>query len=139
LNKGLKTKNVSKAYIFFRESDLSKEFSACTLHHLAKIGNKHFVKTKPDICWQLPFRRSWRSRNIGDKEYGVIVIGRYAREAWGEGGADTNWCCSSKGEARNGAEPVHASHKTELTKLTNKSAREQLVKLCQVRIQEQKK
>jgi len=98
LNKGLKTKNVSKAYIFFRESDFSKEFFACTLHHLAKIGGKQFVATKPDICWQLPFRRSWRSRNIGEKECGVIVIGRYAREAWGEGGADTNWCCSSKGE-----------------------------------------
>jgi len=138
LNKGLKTKNVSKACIFFRESDLGKEFFACTLHHLAKIRGKHFVKTKPDSCWQFPFRRSWGSRNIGDKEYGVIVIGEYVREAWGEGGADTNGCCSSNGEARNGAEPVHASVKTELTKLTNKSACEQLVKSYQVRIQEQK-
>jgi len=86
----------------------------------------------------LSFRRSWESRNIGDKEYAVIVIGEYAREAWGEGRADTNWCCSSKGEARNGAEPVHASHKTELTKLLSKPSYEKLVESCQVRIQEQK-
>jgi len=74
---------------------------------------------------------------LATKNYGVIVIGEYIREFWGEGGADTNWCCSSNGEARNDAEPVHASDKIELTKLTNKSADEQLVKSCQVRIQEQ--
>jgi hypothetical protein len=28
-----------------------------------------------------------------------------------------DWYCSSNSEARNGAEPVYASHKTELIKL----------------------
>ena len=68
----------------------------------------------------------------------MLVIGEHAREAWDEGGADTNWCCSSNGEARNGAGPVHASHETELTKLLSKPSYEKLAELCQVRIQEQK-
>ena len=68
----------------------------------------------------------------------MIVIGEYTREAWGEGGADMDWYCSSNSEAHNGAEPVYLSHKTELIKLMNESAYEKLTELCKVRIEAQK-
>jgi hypothetical protein len=31
----------------------------CALHGLALRTGRHFVETKPDVCWQLPLRRSY--------------------------------------------------------------------------------
>ena len=138
LDKDRKTKKINKTCIFFNESDFNNKYFGCALHHLALAEDKHFVDTKPDICWQLPLRRSWESRSTGDKKYDVIVIGEYTREAWGEGGADMDWYCSSNSEAHNGAEPVYLSHKTELIKLMNESAYKKLTELCKVRIEAQK-
>ena len=57
----------------------------CVLHHLAQKENRHFVDTKPDVCWQLPLRRSFETREIGEREYSITVIGEYERLAWGNG------------------------------------------------------
>ena len=134
LDNDRKTKKVNKTCIFFNESDFSKEFFGCALHHLAIKEGLHFIDTKPDICWQLPIRRSWETRIVGDNKYEVVVIGEYTREAWGEGGADMDWYCSSNTEAHNGAEPVYISNKTELITMMNKNAYEVLAKLCEARM-----
>ncbi len=129
-----KTKKVNKACIFFNQKDFDNKYFGCALHHLAVKENKHFIETKPDICWQLPMRRSWEKREIGDTTYQVTVIGEYTREAWGEGGADMDWYCTSNTEAHNGAKPVYISNKTELIALMNPLAYEVLAKLCDDRM-----
>jgi hypothetical protein len=131
LDKDRKTRKVNKTCIFFNES---KEFFGCALHHLALKENKHFIETKPDICWQLPLRRSWEVRDVGDTKYEIVVIGEYTREAWGEGGADMVWYCSSNTEAHNGAQPVYVSNKAELTAMMNEKAYAILADLCDTRM-----
>jgi hypothetical protein len=130
-----KTKKVNKTCIFFNEADFSKEYFGCALHHLAVKEDSHFIDTKPDICWQLPLRRSWEIREVGDKKYEIVVIGEYTREAWGEGGADMDWYCSSSTEAHTGTQPVYISNKTELIAMMNKNSYEILAKLCDARME----
>ena len=134
LDNDRKTKKINKTCIFFNEAEFSKEYFGCALHHLAIKEDKHFIETKPDICWQLPIRRSWESRSVGDDKYEVIVIGEYTRQAWGDGGADMDWYCSSNTQAHDGAEPVYLSNKQELIKLMNLPAYEKLAELCSARI-----
>jgi hypothetical protein len=134
LDKDRKTKKLNETCIFFNEAKFSKEYFGCALHHLAIEEDKHFIETKPDICWQLPLRRSWEKREVGDKNYDIVVIGEYTREAWGEGGADMDWYCSSNTEAHAGAEPVYLSNKTELIAMMNPKAYEVLASLCDLRM-----
>jgi hypothetical protein len=106
----------------------------CVLHHLAVKDQVHFVETKPDICWQLPLRRSWETREIGDDEITVVVIGEYTRNAWGEGGADFDWYCTSNSEAHVGREPVYKSSKVELLTMMGPKGYAELEKLCDSRM-----
>ena len=131
LDNDRKTKKVNKTCIFFNDSDT---YFGCALHHLAEKEKVHFADTKPDICWQLPLRRSWETRDTGDKKIEVTVIGEYTRDAWGEGGADLDWYCTSNSEAHNAATPVYLSHKIELIKMMNPRAYEILKEHCDIRI-----
>ena len=117
LDKDRKTKKVNGSCIFFNNSNFDKEHFGCALHHLADKEGIHYVETKPDICWQLPLRRSWEVREVGDQSVEVVVIGEYTREAWGEGGADFDWYCSANSDAHNAKNPVYVTHKEELTRM----------------------
>ena len=45
---------------------------------LALAEGVSFIETKPEVCWQLPVRRSYEHRNVEDgTEYLVIVIGEF--------------------------------------------------------------
>ena len=96
--------------------------------------NKHFVDTKPDVCWQLPLRRSFETRHVGEREYSIIVIGEYERLAWGDGGDDFDWYCTSNTDAHVGKEPVYISNKYELQKLMGEGPYAQLAHLCDARM-----
>ncbi len=133
-DKDRKIKKVNETCIFFNEKEFTDKFFGCALHHLALKEGKHFVETKPDICWQLPLRRSWEKREVGDAHYDVIVIGEYTREAWGEGGEDLDWYCSSNTEAHTGAKPVYISNKVELVAMMNQKAYDHLAALCDARM-----
>ncbi len=42
------------------------------------------VQTKPDVCWQLPLRRTYRSvRRPDETSYTEVTIGEYGRAGWG--------------------------------------------------------
>jgi hypothetical protein len=120
LDKERKTRKVKKTCIFFNEKSFSEEYFGCALHHLANREEVHYLETKPDICWQLPLRRSWETREIGDNKYSVVVIGEYTREAWGAGGADLDWYCTSNTEAHTATNPVYITNKSELIALKAK-------------------
>jgi hypothetical protein len=138
LDKDRKTKKIKNSCIFLNRTDYKAPgftgSPGCVLHHLAEKEGVHVVETKPDICWQLPLRRSWETREVGDSSITVVVIGEYERSAWGEGGADFDWYCTSNSEAHTGKLPVYKSSKVELLTMMGKSGYEELAKLCDSRM-----
>ena len=75
----------------------------CALHGYALRNGHHFVETKPNVCWQLPIRRTFREIDRGDKtSYTEVTITEYDRRGWGEGGHDLDWYCSGNTEAHGG-------------------------------------
>ena len=103
----------------------------CALHALALREGVHFVETKPDVCWQLPIRRTFRDVERADgTSYQEISIGEYERSGWGPGGHDLDWYCSGNTEAHIGVEAVFESSKVELQTLMGPKAYDVLAELC---------
>ena len=139
LDKDRKTRKVEDSCIFLNRKGYSAPgvtgSFGCVLHHLAEKEGVHFVETKPDVCWQLPIRRSFEQREFGDQEITVNVIGEYERLAWGDGGEDFDWYCTSNTEAHVGREPVYLSNSVELIALMGKAAYDVLKEHCDNRIE----
>ncbi len=103
--------------------------AGCALHGLALKHDVHFVKTKPDVCWQLPIRRTYRTVELpDDTSYLEISIAEYDRRGWGAGGHDLDWYCSGNTEAHVGVEPVYVSNEHELVELIGRPAYDELVR-----------
>ena len=134
-----KTRTIDGACIFLNRPDYSAPgytgSFGCVLHHLAEKEDRHFVETKPDVCWQLPLRRSFETREVGEREYSVTVIGEYERLAWGDGGEDFDWYCTSNTDAHVGSEPVYISNKAELEALMGLDAYKVLASYCDKRME----
>lgn len=125
-----KTRVVDGACIFHNSRDFPGGYG-CALHHLAAREGVSFVETKPDVCWQLPMRRSYEKIEYDDgKERDVIVVGEFDRRAWGEGGHDLDWYCSGNTDAHIGSQPVYISNRDELVALLGEPAYEVLAGLC---------
>jgi hypothetical protein len=83
----------------------------------------------------LPLRRSFETREVGEREYSITVIGEYERLAWGDGGDDFDWYCTSNTDAHVGSEPVYISNRTELQALMGEAAYAVLAEHCDKRVQ----
>jgi hypothetical protein len=139
LDKDRKTRMVDASCIFLNRKGYSApgftgDFG-CVLHHLAQKEGVHFVETKPDVCWQLPIRRSFETREFGERDIHITVIGEYERLAWGDGGADFNWYCTGNTEAHNGSEPVYITNRMELIAMMGEEAYEILARHCENRLE----
>ena len=109
--------------------------SGCALHALALRTGVHFVHTKPDVCWQLPIRRTYRTvERPDDTSYLEISIGEYERSGWGPGGHDLDWYCSSNTEAHVGVDPVFVSSEEELVELMGRPAYDELARHCEAHL-----
>lgn len=130
-----KTRVVEGACIFLNRPDFDGD-KGCVLHHLAASEGVSFVETKPDVCWQLPIRRTFEKVDYPDgTEHTVVVITEYDRRGWGEGGHDLDWYCSGNTEAHVGQDPVFISSRDELIALVGKLAYDELVVHCEARVQ----
>jgi hypothetical protein len=128
-----KTRVVDGACIFANDADFPAG-SGCALHHLAMAKGISHVETKPDVCWQLPLRRTYEDFELPDgTEQLVIVIGEYDRRGWGEGGHDFDWYCTGNTEAHVADEPLYLSSKDELIALMGAEGYAELVRHCEVR------
>ena len=128
-----KTRVVRGACIFHNDADFPGGYG-CALHHLAIREGVSFIETKPEVCWQLPVRRSYERRSYEDgTEHLVVVIGEYRRRDWGAGGHDFPWYCSSNSDAHIGTAPVYESNRDELVALIGPSAYDELARLCRAR------
>ncbi|MGZ4428960.1 MAG: hypothetical protein ACXVXC_08790 [Nocardioidaceae bacterium] len=107
----------------------------CALHGLALRQGQHPLETKPDVCWQLPIRRTFRDVELPDgTAYTEVSIGEYDRRGWGPGGHDLDWYCSGNTEAHVAQEPVYVSNGPELVELMGRKAYDELVEHCEAHI-----
>lgn len=127
---GRKTRVVDGACIFLNRPG-SAAGSGCALHKLALDEGRPITETKPDVCWQLPIRRQYRTvTRTDDTTYTEVSIGEYGRDGWGPGGHDLDWYCTSNTEAHVGREPVYRSCRDELVALMGGPAYDLLVACC---------
>lgn len=127
---GRKTRVVDGACIFLNRPGFPAG-EGCALHLLALEQGRSFVQTKPDVCWQLPLRRQFRTVTRGDHTtYTEVTLGEYVREGWGPGGHDLDWYCTSNTEAHIGTRPVYESNRDELVELMGANAYAVLARLC---------
>jgi hypothetical protein len=125
-----KTRVVDGACIFLNDKGFPGG-AGCALHHLAAASGVDHVQTKPDVCWQLPIRRTYRTVERPDgSSYLEVTIAEYDRRGWGEGGHDLDWYCSSNTEAHIGTVPVYVSLEAELRELVGNAAYEALRAHC---------
>src|SRR5690606_29102702 len=71
-----------QACVFHNRADFSPGVGAggagCALHGLALAQGRHPLETKPDVCWQLPIRRSYRAVERPDgTSYTEVSIAEY--------------------------------------------------------------
>lgn len=112
--------------------------AGCSLHILALREGREPLETKPDVCWQLPVRRTydWIERP-DDSQILQVSIGEYDRRGWGPGGHDLHWWCTSATSAHGAGDPVYVSYRPELIELMGKAGYERLVELCEARLASQ--
>ncbi len=129
-----RTRGVDGACIFLNRPG-HPAGAVCTLHALADRIGTHFLETKPEVCWQLPVRRSeeWIDRP-DDTRILVSTIAEFDRRGWGEGGHDMQWYCTSSPEAHVGREPMYLSYGAELVALIGQKSYAVLVELCARRL-----
>jgi hypothetical protein len=109
--------------------------AGCALHALAYVLGKHPLETKPDVCWQLPIRRTFRDVTRQDgSTYTEVSIEEYDRRGWGPGGHDLDWYCSGNTEAHVAPEPVYVTNAAELTELMGAAAYAELVRHCEAHL-----
>jgi hypothetical protein len=123
-----------QACVFHNRADFPGG-AGCALHGLALRQGRHPLETKPDVCWQLPIRRTFRTVERQDgTSYTEVAIGEYDRRGWGPGGHDLDWYCSGNTEAHLAAEPVFVTHAAELIELVGEQAYDELVRHCEAHV-----
>ncbi|SEC30224.1 hypothetical protein SAMN04489844_2043 [Nocardioides exalbidus] len=109
--------------------------AGCALHGLALRQGRNPLETKPDVCWQLPIRRQFRSVERQDgTSYTEVSIGEYDRRGWGPGGHDLDWYCSGNTEAHVAPEPVFLTHEAELVELMGRAGYAELARHCEAHV-----
>ena len=133
-----KTRVVDGACIFLNDPDHDKP--GCALHHLAAKHGVPITQTKPDVCWQLPIRRTYRTVERPDgTSYLEVTVAEYDRRGWGEGGHDLDWYCTGNPAAHVGAEPVFVACRDELVELLGEPAYAELVRHCEAALKVRRK
>ncbi len=107
------------------------EGAGCALHRLALEEGVDPVTTKPDVCWQLPIRRAYRTVERPDTStYLEVTVTEYERSGWGAGGHDLDWYCSANPAAHVATEPVYVGLRAELVALLGQKAYDVLAEHC---------
>jgi hypothetical protein len=123
-----------RACVFHNRTDFHAG-AGCALHLLALEQGRNPLETKPDVCWQLPIRRAFRTVERPDEtSYTEVTITEYDRPGWGPGGHDLDWYCSGNTEAHVAPEPLYVTNEPELTELMGRPAYEELVGHCEAHL-----
>ena len=98
--------------------------AGCALHRLALRQGRTPHETKPDVCWQLPIRRTYRTVERPDgTSYLEVTIAEYDRRGWGAGGHDLDWYCTGNPLAHVGPRAgLPVARRAELAELIGDAA-----------------
>ncbi|MGV1007591.1 MAG: hypothetical protein ACOYBY_03165 [Dermatophilaceae bacterium] len=125
-----KTRVVEGACIFLNRPGFAAG-AGCALHQQAVRQGAKPLELKPEVCWQLPIRRAYRTVERPDgTSYLEVTITEYDRRSWGPGGHDLDWFCSGNTEAHVGREAVFRSCRDELVALMGPAAYAELELHC---------
>jgi hypothetical protein len=128
-----KTAGVDGACLFLNRPGFAAG-PGCALHALALARGIPITETKPDVCWQLPIRRTYQEVERPDgTSFLLVEIAEYDRRGWGEGGHDLDWYCTTAPAAHVGAQPVYVSCRDELVALMGQGAYDVLAEHCRAR------
>ncbi|KQY50195.1 MULTISPECIES: hypothetical protein [unclassified Nocardioides] len=124
------------ACVFHNRADFSTENwtvgAGCALHGLALAQGRNPLETKPDVCWQLPIRRTYRDVERPDgSTYSEVTVTEYDRRGWGAGGHDLDWYCTGNTEAHVAMEPFYVTNAAELVELMGQPAYDELARHCE--------
>ena len=109
--------------------------AGCALHGLALEQGRNPLETKPDVCWQLPIRRTFREvERMDGTSYTEVTITEYDRRGWGPGGHDLDWYCSGNTEAHVALEPLYVTSRNELVELMGQAAYDELAGHCEAHL-----
>jgi len=109
--------------------------AGCALHALALEQGRNPLETKPDVCWQLPLRRTYRDVERPDgTTYTEVSIGEYERRGWGPGGHDLDWYCTANTEAHVAPDPLYLTSRAELVELMGPAAYDELARHCEAHL-----
>jgi hypothetical protein len=109
--------------------------AGCALHGLALEQGREPLETKPDVCWQLPIRRTFRTVERQDEtSYTEVTISEYDRRGLGPGGHDLDWYCAGNTEAHVAPEPLYVTNEPELVELMGRPAYDALVAHCEAHL-----
>jgi hypothetical protein len=86
----------------------------CALHVAALRHDERPLDWKPDVCWQLPLRRTDETDGNG---HVTSTVREWKRRDWGEGGFEFHWWCTESDEAFGSHEPVYVTMRDELVEL----------------------
>jgi hypothetical protein len=86
----------------------------CALHRAALEAGERPLDWKPDVCWQLPLRRSDETDPHG---HVTSTIREWKRRDWGPGGQEFHWWCTESPDAFVGRRPVYETMADELLEL----------------------
>lgn len=132
---GHKTRVVDGACIFLNRKGFPGG-EGCALHSLALREGRDITETKPDVCWQLPVRRTFeRVTRPDDTEVLVVSIGEYDRRGWGPGGHDLDWYCTGDPIAHVATQPVYLTEQHTLVALMGRPAYDVLALHCAARVE----
>lgn len=128
-----KTRIVAGACVFLNRPGFPGG-QGCALHLMARRRGLALTRAKPEVCWQLPIRRSYTEATRPDgTSFTMVEVAEYDRRGWGEGGHDLDWYCTTSPAAHVGVEPVYASCRDELIELVGQEVYDVLAEHCRAR------
>ena len=129
-----KTRVVDGACIFHNRPGFPAG-SGCALHQHALLVGEEPHTVKPDVCWQLPIRRTYRTVELPDQSsYLEVSIGEYDRRGWGPGGHELDWYCSGSPDAHVAPDPVYVSERAGLVELMGQAGYDELATRCEAHL-----
>lgn len=125
-----KTTTVDGACIFHNRPGFEGG-TGCALHAQALRDGVHPLEYKPEVCWQVPIKRDFSTIEHADETVTEVTwIGEFNRRAWGSGGHEFDWWCTTSPQAHVGAEPLYRSYEPELVELIGRAAYDVLADMC---------
>lgn len=107
------TRLVDGACIFLNRPGFAAG-AGCALHQAALAVGERPLDWKPEVCWQLPLRRT---DETDDRGHVTTTVREWKRRDWGAGGLDFAWWCTEAPEAFEGRAPVYVALREELIEL----------------------